>query len=141
MHTFFCSIINIIIAKILCGTCILTSKLYFFLSFFQYSRLDLFGRPPPSDNSKLEFRLPPIPNSFFEEVTCDKAVNCNCMALAFNFSELIKSLRPIILALCNLNITLEAVVEVELVDEQDGDNIGVVGGGDEVDEVDRPESR
>ena len=63
------------------------------------------------------------------------------MALAFNFSELIKSLRPIILALCNLNITLEAVVEVELVDEHDGDNIGVVGGGDEVDEVDRPESR
>ena len=62
------------------------------------------------------------------------------MALVFNFSELIKSLRPIILALCNLNITLEAVVEVELVDEQDaaGDNIGVVGGGDE---VDRPESR
>ena len=70
------------------------------------------------------------------------------MALVFNFSELIKSLRPIILALCNLNITLEAVlpvvlpevvqVEVELVDEPDGDNIGVVGGGDE---VDRPESR
>ena len=45
------------------------------------------------------------------------------------------------MALCNLNITLEAVVEVELVDEHDGDNIGVVGGGDEVDEVDRPERR
>ena len=70
-------------------------------------------------------------------MTCDKAVNCNCMALVFNFSELIKSLRPIILALCNLNITFETVlpvvlpevpvkVEVELVDEPDGDNIGVV---------------